>query len=180
MRLTEEKLGKIRLRIVTGRLKKADAIRKAVDRIFGKWKMGKFFSLEICDGKFLFERDMKKINAAAMMDGVYVIETTISPDEMNAEEVQKSYKLLQMVERAFRCIKDELEVRPLYHWRERRIRGHVFSGIYGRAEIEDWLENIAGGAASRMGGSAAVAAGLEYCESGQPPRLESTSFRLHA
>ena len=126
LRLTEEKLEKIQARVVKGRLKKADAIRKAVDRTFAKWKMEKFFSLEIGDGKFLFERDVEKINAAAMMDGVYVIETTISLDEMNAEEIQKSYKLLQVVERAFRCIKDELEIRPLYHWRERRIRGHVF------------------------------------------------------
>lgn len=126
VRLTGEWLRKIESRVVKGRLKKAEAIRKVADRCFAKWKMEKFFRLEIEDGIFSFELDEEKINSAAQLDGVYVIETTLPSSDMDAEEIQKSYKFLQMVERAFRCIKGELEVRPVFHWREWRIRGHVF------------------------------------------------------
>ena len=36
------------------------------------------------------------------------------------------YKDLQDVERGFRTLKSSLEIRPMYHWTERRIRAHVF------------------------------------------------------
>jgi len=126
MRLTEESLEKIRIRVESGRVKKAEAIRKAVDRHFFKWKTEKFFTLSIEDGVFKYERNEEVISAAARLDGVYVIETSLTPDEMATPDIQTSYKLLQVVERAFRAAKDELRIRPVFHWKERRIRGHVF------------------------------------------------------
>jgi hypothetical protein len=126
MRLTGEGLEKIRKRTESGRLKKADAIRKAVDRYLMKWKMEKFFRITIEDGVFKYEKNQEAITAAARLDGVYVIETSLAPDEMPTPDIQSSYKLLQIVERAFRATKDELCIRPVYHWKESRIRGHVF------------------------------------------------------
>lgn len=126
LRLTEEKLSKIRVRVEKGRLKKPDAIRRVVDRPFAKWKNEKFFNINIEEGSLFFEFDKKTIESTARLDGVYVIETTLSPDEMKDEEIQSSYKLLQVVERAFRCTKSDLRVRPVFHWKESRIRGHVF------------------------------------------------------
>jgi transposase len=43
-----------------------------------------------------------------------------------AEDVILSYKNLMNVERAFREIKNFLDVGPLRHWNERRVRGHIF------------------------------------------------------
>ena len=126
MRLTEEKMSKIKNRVKNGQLKKPDAIRRAVDRPFSKWKTEKFFKITIEEGSFLYEHNEEVIEAAARLDGVYVIETTLPCDEMKDEEVQSSYKLLQVVERAFRCSKTDLRIRPVYHWKESRIRGHVF------------------------------------------------------
>lgn len=126
MRLTAEELEKIRIRVENGRLKKADAIRKAVDRYFAKWKMEKFFLASIGDGSFKYEKNREVIDAAARLDGVYVIETSLTAEDMPPLEVQSSYKLLQVVERAFRSTKSELCIRPVYHWKESRIRGHVF------------------------------------------------------
>ena len=45
------------------------------------------------------------------------------------EEVALSYKGLWQVERAFRTLKTPLEIRPVYHWQERRVRGHVVSCV---------------------------------------------------
>ena len=43
-----------------------------------------------------------------------------------AEQVVTSYKTLMNVERAFREIKNFLDVGPVYHWNEKRVRGHIF------------------------------------------------------
>lgn len=126
LRLTEESLNKITVRVNNGRLLKADAIRKSVDKPFAKWKMEKFFTVTIEDGIFKYERNHETIAAAARLDGIYVIETTLTPDDMPAREVQSTYKLLQNVELAFRTTKNELCIRPVYHWKDSRIRGHVF------------------------------------------------------
>ena len=123
---TDDALKKVAKRVASGRLKKADAIRKAIDRAFTKWKMEKFFRVTVEDGQFKYEKNEETLAAAARLDGVYVLETSLTPDEMRVEEVQSSYKLLQVVERAFRAAKNELRIRPVYHWKESRIRGHVF------------------------------------------------------
>lgn len=59
-----------------------------------------------------------------LIDGKLVVETTLV--DLPAEEVIKRYKELQVIERGFRCLKSSLELRPVYHWTERRIRAHVF------------------------------------------------------
>jgi transposase len=46
--------------------------------------------------------------------------------DLPASEVALAYKGLWMVERAFRELKSSLEVRPVYHFTERRVRAHVF------------------------------------------------------
>ena len=45
---------------------------------------------------------------------------------LSAKEVIKQYKDLQDIERCFRTLKSSLDIRPMYHWKERRIRAHVF------------------------------------------------------
>jgi len=123
---TEDSLTKVKERINKGRLKHVDAIRKVIDKFFEKWKMEKFFKLTIGEGVLEFERDEEKIESASRLDGVYVIETSLEEKEMNSSEIQKSYKLLQVVERAFRSVKDVMEIRPVFHRKEIRIKGHVF------------------------------------------------------
>ena len=58
----------------------------------------------------------------ARLDGKYVLRTNSSLDP---EEVAQAYKSLWQVERAFRELKSGLDLRPVYHWTEKRIRGHV-------------------------------------------------------
>ena len=62
------------------------------------------------------------IEEEARYDGKYVLSTNTS---LPAEEVAKAYKQLWMVEHAFREMKSNLDVRPVYHFTESRIRGHV-------------------------------------------------------
>ena len=57
------------------------------------------------------------------LDGKYLIRT--SDDTLAAEDVALGYKQLWQVEAAFRSLKQTLELRPVYHRKEERIRAHV-------------------------------------------------------
>lgn len=58
------------------------------------------------------------------IDGMLLVETTDLKSE--PEEVIQRYKELAEIERGFRALKSTLELRPLNHWTEKRIRAHVF------------------------------------------------------
>jgi hypothetical protein len=66
--------------------------------------------------------DRAKIERDTHFDGLWVLETST---ELPARDVAEAYKSLWRVERAFRTLKSPLELRPVRHWTEPRIRGHV-------------------------------------------------------
>ncbi|MBA7571514.1 hypothetical protein ES708_13278 [subsurface metagenome] len=63
------------------------------------------------------------------LDGRYFIQTEVS-EQMDKAEIEKSYKSLQKVEQAFRIVKDEFDVRPIFVRKETRIRGHVMISYF--------------------------------------------------
>jgi len=67
--------------------------------------------------------DPVKVRAAERLDGKYLVST--SDDTLSAEDVALGYRQLLEVERCFRTLKTELDLRPVYHQLERRIRSHV-------------------------------------------------------
>jgi hypothetical protein len=67
--------------------------------------------------------DREKTRADARLDGKYLIRT--SDDTLSPEDVALGYKQLAEVEDAFRSLKHTLDVRPVYHRKEERIRAHV-------------------------------------------------------
>jgi hypothetical protein len=98
-----------------------------VGRVLGASKVAKHFRYEITSDTFTFERDQECIEAEAALDGIYVIRTNVSAETLGAREVVEAYKQLAEVEKAFRIMKGfALEVEPIRHRREERIRAHVF------------------------------------------------------
>jgi hypothetical protein len=67
--------------------------------------------------------DTAKIRAEARLDGKYLLVT--SDPDLAAEDVALGYKNLLEAERGFRDLKSTLELRPVYHRLEPRIRAHV-------------------------------------------------------
>ena len=67
--------------------------------------------------------DTAKIRAEARLDGKYLLVT--SDPDLPAEDVALGYKNLLEAERGFRDMKSTLELRPVYHRLEPRIRAHV-------------------------------------------------------
>lgn len=107
-----------------------------VGKLLGKYKMGKFVEWSIeTDPKNEKSRNHKlvwalnhgKIEAEEQTDGCYIIRSDVSPGRMDADGIVAAYKNLGHVERAFRNLKTvQLEMRPVYHKTDQRIRAHVF------------------------------------------------------
>jgi transposase len=148
--LSEAKLVRIGERVLGGSLKKAAAIQRCVDRWLPRWKTEKFFTVTVEDERFSWERNEAEIAAAARLDGVYVLESTLTTEAMSKESVQRVYKNLQAIERAFRCLKDELNVRPIRHWKESRIRGHVYMCSLAYAVEQAWRNALEGSGEGRL------------------------------
>jgi len=126
---TERELEVIRraTRRTRNRLQGEGEIGLRVGKVIGKYKMRKHFRLTITNTSMSFERDTEKIQQEALMDGLYVVRTSVSDELMNSSQVVKSYKSLSKVERAFRSLKTvDLQLRPIYHHKDDRIRAHVF------------------------------------------------------
>jgi transposase len=98
-----------------------------VGKVIGKHKMAKHFELTITETSFAYTRHENRIREEAALDGLYVIRSSVDKQQMDSERVVETYKSLAKVERAFRCIKTvDLSLRPIYHYKEDRIRSHVF------------------------------------------------------
>jgi hypothetical protein len=124
---TDAELAKIVAAAGAGRLTGADKIGIRVGKVVGRYKMAKHYLLDITDDRFAFTRNEDQITAEAALDGIYVIRTTIGPEQMDPAKVVATYKSLARVERDFRSIKSiDLDLRPIHHWTETRVRAHVF------------------------------------------------------
>jgi hypothetical protein len=126
LQATERALSGIRARVAQGTLGGEAAIGLAVGEVWNRWRMRKHFQVEITDTSFAFARKQDEIAAEAALDGIYVLRTSVPESELSAADVVRAYKQLKEVERAFRTLKGPLELRPIHHRLEDRVRAHVF------------------------------------------------------
>jgi len=124
---TADALAPTQRAVTEGRLHGADQIGLKVGPLVNKYKMAKHFDVTITDTTLGLTRRTAQIEAEAALDGIYVIRTTVPADTLDAAGVVGAYKNLAHVERDFRTIKvDDLDLRPIYHRLEDRVRAHVF------------------------------------------------------
>lgn len=107
-----------------------------VGKLLAKYKMGKFIEWSIesdtendisRNHRLKWSINQKKIKEEAQFDGCYIISTDVEKEKMNTQEVVRAYKSLALVERAFRNLKTvQLDIRPVHHKKDERIRSHVF------------------------------------------------------
>jgi hypothetical protein len=124
---TEKALAPILTAVQAGKLTGADKIGLRVGKVLGKYKMAKHFQLAITDTTLTVTRDQQNIDAETALDGIYVIRTTVTGDELGAAGVISAYKNLAGVERDFKSLKAiDIDLRPVHHHLEHRVRAHVF------------------------------------------------------
>ena len=123
---TETDLEPIRERVQRGTLHDAAAIGLAVGEVIKRHRVKKHFALDISDGRLRYQRKTNQIAEEAALDGIYVLRTTVATERLDTPDVVRAYKQLKEVERDFRVLKGpELEIRPIHHRRQDRVRAHV-------------------------------------------------------
>jgi hypothetical protein len=123
---TEVELDKVARLVEGGKLAGTAMIGVRVGKVLGRYKVAKHFDLQLTDTSFGYARRQAQIDAEAALDGIYVIRTSVTADRLDAAGVVEAYKRLANVERDFRSLKTiDLELRPIHHWRDGRVRAHV-------------------------------------------------------
>jgi hypothetical protein len=126
LQATEKLLAPLIARIQAGRLTGAGPIGVETGKVIAKYKTAKHFQLTITDDSLAITRKQDHIDAEAALDGFYVLRTPIPASDLDGPGVVAAYKNLKYVERDFRSIKsDDLDLRPVFHRLEERVRGHV-------------------------------------------------------
>jgi hypothetical protein len=123
---TEKLLAPLTARVQAGRLTGAGPIGVEAGKVISTYNTARHFELTITDTTLAIERRQDRIDAEAALDGFYVLRTPVPASELDAPAVVAAYKNLKYVERDFRHIKsDDLDLRPVFHRLEERVRAHV-------------------------------------------------------
>ena len=125
---TERALAKIAAAVArpSRPLRGADEIGLRVGRELSRFRVAKHFRIEITDRSFRYTRKQEKIAAEAMLDGFYVVRSSLPQGTLQPGQLVGAYKGLSKAERAFRRLKTiDLHVRPIYHHVADRVRAHV-------------------------------------------------------
>ena len=122
----EDKLVALEDRVRAGRLTDPAKIGAAADRILRDSGVGRCFTTYIRRGSFSWDHDQEALHYEEdLLAGRYVLSTSLGNEQASTESVVRYYRALQRVERRFRVLKDFIGLRPIYHWKERRVRGHI-------------------------------------------------------
>src|SRR5216684_514548 len=125
---TEADLEKIAAACARARrpLRGKDKIALRTGKVLNRRKVAGHFTIEITDDHLSYARNQDSITAEAALDGIYVLRTSVEPGDLDSSEIVSSYKALAQVERAFRAFGTDLDIRPIRHHTETRVRAHVF------------------------------------------------------
>jgi len=104
-----------------------EKISARVGKLLSKTKMGKYITWKVSRKKLHWSLNEDLVDIEELLDGCYIISSDVPAEKMESYEIVASYKKLTLVEKAFRNLKTvQLEVRPVYHKTDDRIRCHVF------------------------------------------------------
>ena len=130
---TTKELERVKAMVLRGSLCGKDKIGVRVGKVVNKYMVAKHVVLEIGEATFDFHIEERAVAAEAALDGIYVIRTSVSKDKLSADDTVRTYKRLSDVERAFRSMKTiDLEVRPIRHRLESRVRAHILLCMLAR------------------------------------------------
>ena len=132
LQATERELDKVVAMVERGAaggragLRGAAVIGERVGRVINKYQMAKHFTRMVTATSLAYARTAASIAKEAALDGLYVLRMNVSAEQLDTAGVVLAYKSLAHVERAFRHFKlSDLEVRPIYHYTEPRVRAHL-------------------------------------------------------
>ena len=99
---------------------------------------------------FTFRLDRQKYRIWRRREGRYLLRTNLTTADPG--QLWEQYLLLVEIEAAFKCLKDELSIRPIFHQKEQRIRAHIFVAYLAyclQVTLKAKLKQSAGGLTAR-------------------------------
>ena len=136
----EAELLALERRVRGGRLKDPAKIGGAAQRILASAGVGRLFDVEIGPGRFIYHYNEQALAYEELLAGRYVLTTSLTPTQASTAQVVAAYRQLANTEARFRVLKDFLHLRPIRHWTEQRVRGHVAVCVYA-AVIETLINH---------------------------------------
>jgi len=124
MERARKELEALRRRVEKGELKEAEKIGAAAAKVLVRNHGHRYFGWELRQGQFHYFEHPVNFARERACEGKYVIQTE-EPD-LSPVEAVAAYKQLNEVERGFAHLKGLLEVRPVFHHKDDRVRAHVF------------------------------------------------------
>jgi transposase len=114
-------------KIVSSKKKTKNSKEIRAGKVVNKYKVGKFFAFEGSGADIKYTLDEAMVEQESRLDGCYIVYSDATQEDMTAVEAVENYKSLMKVEQAFRNMKTvQLEIRPVYHKTDDRIKCHVF------------------------------------------------------
>jgi transposase len=156
----ERALGSLQKQVKAGRLKNRDKIHVRIGRILASHpQVADLYQVALKEqsGQLYLEWSAKadRQQWREMREGAYLLRTNLTAT--TAAELWEKYMQLTEVEAAFRALKSELSIRPLFHQLERRVKAHVMVAFLGFA-LWVTLKHLLAGKQSEWSAARALAA----------------------
>lgn len=124
MQKVRETLEALQKRVALGRLKAPEKIGAAAARGLARHHGTRYYDWQLKDGRFEYFEHPVNLPQEKALEGKYVIQT--EEPNFSALDAVATYKELSEVERAFRGLKDVIDMRPVYHQKAHRVQAHIF------------------------------------------------------
>src|SRR3989442_3885464 len=132
----EKALAGLEKRITAGKLRDRFKMERNLGRIQASHpQVADLYEMAVKDSKegprLVWRQKPEQQQWREAREGAYLLRTNLTAD--GAADLWKKYMQLTEVEAAFRSLKSELKIRPLFHQLERRVKAHVLVAFLGYA-----------------------------------------------
>ena len=119
------RLKEIQALFLSGKRKDREKLLQQAARYLERNKLTRFFQLHTDKNKGIsFSLKRETVDFEAELDGFFVLRTNRT--DLSISELVSAYKTLARAESAFKELKDFIDLRPMRHWTEERVRAHIF------------------------------------------------------
>ena len=125
-------LVRLRQSLRHGQLIDPEKLRHRLGRLHERWPAAwRYVKLEVAGLRLRWHWDRAALQRAAARDGAYLLRTNLTATD--PAQLWQQYIQLTEVEAAFRALKSELALRPIWHWKSERVEAHVMVAFLGYA-----------------------------------------------
>ena len=131
LRRLHRSLRALRRVVASGGLKDTSKIERRLGRLEERYPQGwsMLSAIEHRGGRLLWSWNKARLRGAKLRQGAYLLRTNLDP--MDPDALWRQYVQLTEVEAAFRALKSELAIRPIWHRIQRRVEAHILVAFLG-------------------------------------------------